>query len=211
MTVWPFTDSLEFLIALYVINLLIIFAVIFIERRSPAATLAWIMVLTFIPVVGIIFYLIFNQNFARSKINRLSDHEAFYVHEALKQQVEEMQEGAFSFNSESTKHWKHLIRLNHVYSKAYYTQNNEIDLLIDGKQMFDRFMKDLEKAERSINIEYFIIKKDHVGLELIDLLTKKASQGLEVRLLIDTLGSRHINNKVLKAYLEAGGKVGYFF
>ena len=211
LTYWTFTDSFTMLLALYIVNLIVIFIVIFVERRSPSATLAWIMVLTFIPVIGIIFYLVFNQNLARSKINRLSDHEDYFVSESLKQQIQEMEDGTYPFANEKIRHWKHLIHLNHVYGKAYYTQNNEIQLLTDGRQMFDLFMEDLRNARRSINIEYFIIKKDYVGLGLIDLLTEKAKEGVEVRLLIDTLGSRHINNRVLKEYLRAGGKIGYFF
>ena len=211
MTYWTFTDSFAMLLALYAVNLIVIFIVIFIERRSPSATLAWIMVLTFIPVVGILFYLVFNQNLARSKINRLSDYEDYYVSESLKQQIKEMETGSYSFSNERVRHWKHLIHLNHVYGRAYYTQNNKIQLLTDGRQMFDLFMEDLRQARKSINIEYFIIKRDHTGLELIRLLTEKAKEGLEIRLLIDTLGSRQINNRVLKDYIAAGGKVGYFF
>ena len=83
-----FTDYLGSLALLYVINALLVIAVIFTERKEPAATLAWIMVLTFIPIVGIVFYLVFNQNFSRSKINRLTEKEEFAVNSSLKRQME---------------------------------------------------------------------------------------------------------------------------
>ena len=72
-------------------------------------------------------------------------------------------------------------------------------------------MDDIRAAKESVNIEYFIIKKDFVGLSMINLLTEKAKEGVEVRLLLDAMGSRTINERVLKDYLKAGGKVGFFF
>ena len=58
---------------IYAVNFIFIFAVLFFERKSSAARLAWIMVLAFIPIVGFIFYLVFNQNLSRMHINHLYD------------------------------------------------------------------------------------------------------------------------------------------
>ena len=56
-----FSTSIGWIAILYVVNILLIFAVIFTERKSPSATLAWVMVLAFIPIVGFVFYIVFNQ------------------------------------------------------------------------------------------------------------------------------------------------------
>lgn len=199
------------LVILYAINLLLIFAVIFAERKSPSATLAWIMVLAFLPIVGFLFYLVFNQNIARIKINRLTENERYVVSHALKKQMQEMENPHYAFSCPTTKNWRHLIKLNQVYGHAYYTQNNCVELITDGTVLSKKMMDDIRAAKESVNIEYFIIKKDFVGLSLIDLLTEKAKEGVEVRLLLDAMGSRTINERVLKDYLKAGGKVGFFF
>lgn len=74
--IWNFiVDIFSSSITLYIINALLIITVIFNERKSPSAILAWIMILTFVPVVGFIFYLVFNQNLSRSKINKMSERE----------------------------------------------------------------------------------------------------------------------------------------
>ncbi len=78
-TFYNFTNSVTQMAIIYAINLLLILGIIFAERKSPSATLAWVMVLAFIPVVGIIFYIIFNQNFSRSKINKLTDRDEYVV------------------------------------------------------------------------------------------------------------------------------------
>lgn len=204
-------SSVAILAVIYIINMLLVFTIIFAERKTPSATLAWIMVLAFVPIVGFLFYIVFNQNLSRSKINRLNDVEEKAVSGALRSQMEAMEDDEYQFGSPSTGHWKHLIKLNQVYGQAYYTENNSVELFTDGRKLSQRMLEDIRSARRSINIEYFIIKRDRVGMELIDALTAKAREGVAVRLLIDTLGSRFINDFVLKDYLKAGGKVGYFF
>ena len=61
------------------------------------------------------------------------------------------------------------------------------------------------------NIMYFIIKNDAVGRRFLQALTQKAREGVEVRLLLDAMGSRQINDRVLGDFIRAGGKRAYFF
>lgn len=206
-----FTDSFGTLAAVYIINSLLALTVIFNERKAPAATLAWIMVLMFIPIVGFIFYLVFNQNLSRSKINRLTEKEEFVTSAALKQQMDAMDRDDYPFIKKSSEKWKHLIKLNQVYGRAYYTQDNKIDLFTDGRKLFDSLIADIKSAENSINAEYYILKRDKIGREFIEALTEKAREGVQVRLLLDAMGSRYITRGVLKDFTRAGGKVGYFF
>jgi len=211
-SIWNFISELfGSYITLYVINSLLIITVIFNERKSASAILAWIMVMTFIPVLGFILYLVLNQNISRRKINRMTEKEERVTSNALKKQMESMDNGTFDFTSESAQKWKHLIKLNHVYGRSYYTQNNEAELITDGNQMMDSLIGDIKNARESINIEFFIIKRDKIGKRFLEVLTQKAREGVQVRLLMDALGSRYITKSVLKDYLDAGGKVGYFF
>ena len=199
------------LVGIYAINILMIIAVIFAERKSPSATLAWIMVLAFVPIIGFVFYLVFNQNIARIKINRLTENEKYVVSHALKKQMQEMDNPRYAFHCPTTRNWRHLIKLNQVYGHAFYSENNQVELITDGMTLLDRMMRDIQGAKDTINMEYFIIKKDFVGMSLIELLTQKAKEGVTVRLLLDSMGCRTINEHVLKDYLAAGGKVGFFF
>ncbi len=211
-TIWNYiADTFSSSIALYVINALLIIAVIFNERKSPSAILAWIMVLTFVPVVGFVFYLILNQNISRRKINRMSDNDWQAMSNALKKQMNSMDNDSYIFNCKSTEKWKHLLKLNHVYGRSYYTQDNELNLFTDGSSMMEAMIKDIRAAKNTVNVEFFIIKRDRVGKKFIEVLTEKAREGVEVRLLMDALGSRYITKHVLKDFLAAGGKVGYFF
>ncbi len=199
---------------IYVINFIFIFAVIFFERKTSTATLAWIMVLAFIPIIGFIFYLVFNQNLSRTHINKLYDEEWEDVQSLLKEQMnagDALDPDLMDIINPVAISRKDLIKLNQVYGEAIYTDWNDVELITDGNELFCRMMDDIKAAEKSISVEYFIIKNDDTGKKFISALTEKARQGLTVRLLIDTQGSRSIGNRALKDYIAAGGKVGYFF
>lgn len=201
----------QFTSALFVINLIIAFAIIFLERKNPSAALAWIMVLFLLPVAGIIFYFLFSQNIDRKKIFKLSPFEEEELDRSLEQQLGRIKDGTFPFANPQAERWKDMIHLNGLYGQAYYTQNNSISILTDGRYKFRRLIRDIEHAHSSINIMYFIVKNDAVGRRLIQALTKKAQEGLEVRLLLDSMGSRQIDDNVLKDFIKAGGKRAYFF
>ena len=107
--------------------------------------------------------------------------------------------------------WKDLIHLNGLYGGSFYTQNNSVSILTGGKHKFRSLMRDIKNAKSSINIMYFIIKNDAVGRRFLQALTQKAREGIEVRLLLDAMGSRQINDRVLGDFIRAGGKRAYFF
>ncbi|WP_425757434.1 cardiolipin synthase [Ihubacter sp. rT4E-8] len=205
-----FTEN-DWTTLIYCVNLIIALTIIFLERKNPAATLAWILVLYVLPILGIFLYLMLSQNISRQKIYRLSEHEKRVMGEELREQTADMEAGRFLFENETAKSWKRMIKLNQVYGNAFLTQNNEIELLTDGKQMFQRLIHDIRHANHSIHVMSYIIKDDRIGKQLIEVLTEKAKEGVEVRLLMDAMGSRFINDWRLRDYLGAGGKAAYFF
>ena len=81
----------------------------------------------------------------------------------------------------------------------------------DGKRFFEELLKSLNEAKKSINIEFYIFKNDDIGTKILNILEEKAKEGVEVRLLYDSVGSRSLNRDVLKNIVNAGGKIGEFF
>ena len=197
---------------IYAVNFIFIFAVLFLERKSSAARLAWIMVLAFIPIVGFIFYLVFNQNLSRMHINHLYDDEweAFQTM-LIKQMNKESDDDTSDMINPAAISRKDIIKLNQVYGESIYTEGNEAELITDGNELLISMLDDIRASEKSIFAEYFIIKNDLIGKKFIRELTFAAERGVDVKLLIDTQGSRRIGKRALKDYLNAGGKIGYFF
>ncbi|MDO4545242.1 MAG: cardiolipin synthase, partial [Bacillota bacterium] len=177
----------------------------------PSAAVAWIMVIFMLPVVGLILYLLLSQNLARRKLFKLSPFEEQTIEGSLHHQIQEINNGTFEFSNPEGKLWRDMIHLNQLYGRAYYSQNNCITVMTDGNEFFRALLRDIRDARSTINIMFFIIKNDEAGQELIDALTEKAAEGVEVRLLMDSMGSRKINDRVLARFIEAGGKRSYFF
>ena len=196
---------------LFLINIVIALTIIFLERKNPSATLAWIMILFLVPIVGIVFYFLFSQNIARQKIFRMTQYEEAIINASLKEQVSSIKKGEFRFTNPEAKKWQDMIRLHQTYSNSFFTQDNKISVLTDGRHKFDSLIKDMREAMETINIMYFIVKNDSMGRLLIDTLTQKAREGVEVRLLIDAMGSRQISAKTLEQFKAAGGQYAFFF
>jgi cardiolipin synthase len=197
-------------VVLYTIDVILAIMIIFLEKKNPQATLAWIMVLFLLPVVGIVFYFLFSQNIAKRKMFRLSDSEEKLMDQMLERQKQEMKSDDFFIN-DAERDWQSMIAMNQKYAHADLSQNNIVDFFTDGNHKLDAMLSDIANATNYINIQYFILKNDITGQSLINALTVKAKEGVRVRLLLDAMGSKQINNKLLLDYLDAGGKVGYFF
>lgn len=198
-------------VVIYAINFMIAFAIIFLERKNPSATLAWIMVLFMLPGLGIFLYLLLSQNIARQKIFNLSKFEATAIESTINEQIEDMSEDRYEYSNRESEKWADMIHLHLRHSRAFFTQDNDMTIYTDGNDKFAALFEDIENAEHSINIMYYILKRDSVGNALIKALTEKAKEGLEVRLLVDALGGRQITGRMLKPLIDAGGKVGFFF
>lgn len=196
---------------IYVLNTLVALGLIFLDRKEPAATMAWIMMLYLLPFFGLFLYLIFSQNIARHKIYKMSKSEENRLDFLLSYQMKEMDEGYFFYPNEVTEKWSHMVRLHQRYADSFLTSDNDVELITDGKKKYHKMMRDIRRAEKRINICSFIIKKDVVGRKLIALLTEKARQGVEVRLLMDALGSKQITAFDLREFERAGGRYAFFF
>lgn len=141
----------------------------------------------------------------------MTDYEHNVLNQSLAAQIESIRTKSFHFVNSEEKKWQDMILMHQTFSQSFLTQNNRIFLLTDGQHKYESLLEDIQAARKSINIMYFIIKNDHAGRHLIDALTDKAREGLEVRLLMDATGSREITRLSLVDYKKAGGRYAYFF
>lgn len=207
----PSSLTLEIIVIIYIIDFLIACWIVFLERKTPTATIAWIMILLIFPVGGIIMYFLLTQHLSRRKVFALTGAEAAELEESLEEQVASMKTGDFVFRNPEARKWRDMIAFHQIYSHSYYTEDNNVELISDGKEKLDRMIDDIASARKTVNILYFIIKRDETGRRLIEALTAKAKEGVEVRLLIDAVGSRGIFHSTLREFKNAGGKYAYFF
>ena len=183
---------LELIIRL--INLILIGFLIFKKRKDPPLLMSWILVLVFIPIVGLILYLLFERTPAVSKSLNYID--------TIEQDV-----STIGCKSTQPEHIQSLISYNINYNHSPLTGKNKIQLYSDGRSKYDQLFQDLQEAKESIHFLYFIIRKDEIGQQFVQLLAEKASEGLEVRVVYDGAGCFGTSPHFFDLIKQAGGKV----
>ncbi|GMQ63610.1 cardiolipin synthase [Vallitalea maricola] len=195
----------------FLFNLIFTGIIITLERKSPTTTLAWLLFMIMLPGIGFIFYLIFSQNISKRKIFKYTSEESKLYKSILNQQRKEFENHSFKFNDKSMANYSDMILFHNKLSESFYSQNNDVQIITDGKQKFHILFSEIKKAKNHIHIAYYIMKNDSISYELYDLLKQKAREGVKVRLLGDHIGCRHIKKQTYKELKEAGVEVALFF
>lgn len=196
---------------IFLLNTFFAIVMIFRERRDASSSWAWLLVLFFIPLLGFLLYMLFGQNLSRYRMFQWEDRKKLGIDKLLATQLEEIRNNSFVFKSETAKKYKQMINMHVLNNDALLTDNNEVEIFTDGNEKFETLLKDIEQAKHHIHLQYYIFKKDELGKRLVSALTKKAEQGVKVRVLYDDLGSRSLRPRFFKELRKAEGEVEVFF
>jgi cardiolipin synthase A/B len=191
-------------------NIVLAGVVVFIERRDIGSTWAWLMVLFFIPIAGFLVYLFLGRQLKQKNFYHLSSEERSYLQSTVDEQIYQLQNSSFYQRNLLTKH-ADLLLMNLKSSNALLTLYNEIQIFSDGHEKFHSLFEDIRKAQEEIHLQYYIIQGDSLGKRLRDELTKKAMEGVKVRVLYDDIGSKRISLGFFKELIHYGGEVEVFF
>ena len=194
---------------IYLLNLILILIVVFRSRQNTAQTWAWILVLTFLPIIGFPLYIFFGRKLS-SRVFEVPDDKKIGIIDELKLQQEALEADTFEHTHIDGLDLKSLIHMMTVDGGSLYTKNNEIELYIDGIDKFDHLLQDIEKAEDHIHLEYFAYEDKKLGTILRDKLIDAVHRGVSVRLMIDGWGSIGTSNQFFKPFIEAGGELTRF-
>jgi len=205
---------MDFVLGNIVVILLLVFylytwistiTVLIMENRNPIRSISWVIVLVFLPVLGLFFYFIFGQNLRqRKKINALSIRKQESRYKDL-QQLELLNK------SETSTNITNLIRLFQNENESIAYANSKIDIYAEPQETFEKIFEDLAKAKDHIHIEFYIIANDLIGNRLRELLIEKASQGVQVRVIYDYWGCFDLTKKFFLSMKEAGIHFHAFF
>jgi len=207
---------------LFILNYFFFFIIIFGERRNPRTTWAWLMVTILVPYFGFIIYLTIGLEAKKYRIfaekSKHNDTEIFKEYVKIDSKMSNVFEGNFRninrkdiLKIKGKEHFNDMIYLNLISDAGAFTDNNEVELYHEGNKKFAQLLEDIRKAKKFIHMQYYIFKADALGLKILNALTEKAKEGLEIKLMLDGVGSRGLTRK--KCYLplvEAGGEVGFF-
>lgn len=194
----------------YITNIISIIAILFFDKKSVSSTLCWLAVFIFLPIVGFIFYFFLGSTIKFkwfSKMYSIDNLEKAY-HEILDENIKFIEEGKMQYNDEQMEKYKDIVELNARNAESIYTQDNNVTLFTDANDQYAKMFQELENAKETINVLYFIIKtKDASGRKLLEILTRKAAQGVEVKLIYDILGYSRTSKRDFDPLRQAGGQV----
>lgn len=192
-------------------NLLFAAVIIFKERKTAGATWAWLLVLFFMPVVGFILYLVLGRSLRRDGFFHWEDLDKVGIGETYNNQLAQIESEQFPYRNEAERKHRDLIYMLMKNNYAVLTENNALQIITDGRDKFNQLFMDISRAKSYVHVQYYIIQNDTLGNQFIDLLTKKAKEGVTVRVLYDDLGSRRLTRSFFKKFREAGGQAEAFF
>lgn len=189
---------------MFVINIILSGAVIFLERKNPTSTVLWVIVIMFVPILGFVMYLILGVDLSKSKMFKnktIEDEEtnAYALH-----RIEEILEGRYKYNDKQSYRYDSMIRVLSAAGFSKYTEHNHVEVFNNGVELADDIISEIEKAKFSIHIEYYIISSGIYFDRVKNALIRKAKEGVEVKLLVDGMGGRKLRKHDIRE-LEAVG------
>lgn len=175
---------------------------VLLDNKQPAKTMAWMLVLWFVPVAGIILYFFFGIN---TRKERLISQKS--LDQLTKRSMLEFAEQKDLHLPESHRP---LMQLFKNQSMALPFKDNEVEIYTNGYTFFPALLHELGRAQEHIHLDWFIIADDPLGYLVTDVLIDKARQGVEVRLIYDDVGCWNVKNSFFERLREEGIEVHAF-
>lgn len=192
-----------------ILNTALAFVTVFREKRDIAATWAWMLVLVLLPVVGFIAYAFIGRKLPKNRMFRLQRQVAVQLNERLDQQREQL--GTEIMPADKISHSViNMVNMFMETDQAFLARKNRVRIFTNGHDLFHTMMEDIEGAKSSIHIEFYTFYNDQIGNDILDLLVKKAAEGVEVRVIYDPWGSMGTWKRFFKPLMDVGGHVEPF-
>ena len=169
------------------------------DNRQPAKTMAWALVIWFVPVAGIVLYLFFGVNTRKER------------HISERSMTQLTRRSMLEFAEQQNHHLpdKHrlLIEMFIKQSHSLPFKDNKVDVYTDGYQFFPALLSAIREAHSHIHIAIYIFADDALGMLVSDALIAKAREGVEVRLVYDDVGCWNVSRHFFERMREEGIEV----
>jgi cardiolipin synthase len=181
-------------------------------KSDSTSAVAWCLLILFLPLLGAaLFYLLGYQHVERP-LGRKRRHKLTYRTAAPRTEADAPEPPGHEDHAQSSglEVQRDMHRLATRFGAYPLTVGNQIDLYHAGQAAYDAMFEAMRAARHHIHLETFIFQPDQVGGEFLEVLTRKAKEGVQVRLLLDAMGSHRLRQRHLRAFRAAGGKAFTF-
>ncbi len=176
--------------------------VVILDNRNPVKTIAWILVLMFLPVIGLLFYYFFGRSHRRERIISRKSYNRLLK----KPMAEYLMQAKPIVPTEYSK----LIHFFQHTNQAFLFEGNQVNAYTEGYAKLQALIHELYKAKEHIHLQYYIFEDDAVGRLVRDVLIDKAKEGVEVRVIYDDVGCWHEPHVFFDEMRRAGVEVRSF-
>ena len=190
------------LVVIYEIIKVVAIVHVLMDNRHPVKTMAWAMVIYFVPVAGLVLYLFFGLNTRREKLisqrslDQLTRRSMLGFVDQTDMQVPER--------------YKQMVELFVNENSSLPFKNNKVELFTNGYSFFLSLIADIGRARHHIHVDVYIFENDALGRLVRDVLIDKARQGVEVRVIYDDVGSWSTDSEFFEQMRDAGVEVSPF-
>ena len=169
------------------------------KSRSAAGAWGWSMAVLALPFIAVPLYWVLGRQQFKGYVERL--REAISSNERAFKDLSETLHPHYAVLEGDEKRYGGVLE---KLSERRFTINNEVCLLIDGEQTFEAIFEAVESATDYILIQFFIVKDDHLGNRLRELVERKAQAGVKVYFLFDEIGSHQLSRRYVRRLRDAG-------
>ena len=190
------------LYGLYTLIVIIVMLKVLMDNREPSKTMAWMLVLWALPMVGIVLYFFFGQNTRKERLISQRSLDQLTKRSML--------EFAEQRNLHIPEEHRTLMQLFKNQSMALPFKDNEIEVYTNGYEFFPSLLREIGKAKDHVHVEMFIFDNDALGNLIADTLIDKAQQGVEVRVIYDDVACWKVRNSFWERLRDGGVEVHAF-
>lgn len=190
------------LYGLYTLIVIMVMLKVLMDNREPSKTMAWMLVLWALPMVGIVLYFFFGQNTRKEKLISQRSLDQLTKRSML--------EFAEQRNLHIPEEHRTLMQLFKNQSMALPFKDNEIEVYTNGYEFFPSLLREIGKAKDHVHVEMFIFDNDALGNLIADTLIDKAQQGVEVRVIYDDVACWKVRNSFWERLRDGGVEVHAF-
>lgn len=198
--IWEIAYIIIYAVYVYTICVTIFFMLV--ENRNPVKSIAWILVLVFLPILGFLFYILVGRKFR--KRHMISKRSLLINKKSNTIDLTELP------SLELTDEQRSIATLAFRNSDAMLHENNAVTIFTKANDLYDNIIADLKGAKHHIHMEYYIFLADKIGQRIMDVLKEKAQEGVIVRVIIDDVGSWQLKKKKILELQEAGIEIKSF-
>jgi len=178
-------------------------------KKRPAATLAWLWAILFIPWLGALVYFALGTD--RLKRRRLKRRN-FFSARASRQRIpaSTTDDATTGLMLELPRRDRQFLQLLSRINQLPVSSAGNLQILRNAKEFYPALEARIREARHHIHLEFYIWQDDPVGRHMLDLLTEAARRGVTVRLLLDGVGSHGFAEGLMAEYQQAGGHFSWF-